>query len=282
MNKFQKHKNKEWYGKVAQARMDRKNYPAGPAAGKEMWELYKKYFRRALAGKKKANVLVFGATPEYRDFALAEGHNVVVVDFSLEMILKMSQVMKYQNDPREILVRGNWLDLQYLKENYFDIAVGSGITNNLLPGTHNKFFREVRRVLKKSGHILLHDAVILPKKSIKPILWYLSEYKQEKLHWFDIFMDARFFSDKTKKSQPAKYVYDMAAFGKILKKYYLQMPEKLIMNLEAFGGKINHTLFPEKMFKKMISKYFTLSPTQKACDYLFCDFIYHFFAKVKK
>ena len=262
--------------------MDRKNYPAGPAAGPEIWRLYKKYFAQALRGKRKAKVLVLGATPEYRDYALGLGAMVVTVDFSMEMIWKMSQAMKHKNHPNEILVRGNWLNLQYLQENYFDIAVGCGITNNLLPGNHDRFFRGVSRVLKKGGHILLHDAVILPTKKVRPLSEYLDDYKNGKLHWFDLFMDARFYSDVSKKYQPRKYVCDMEKYGNALAKYYPAMPKELIVNLEAYRGKITHTLLPKAMFEKIMSNYFTLLPTQKARDYRFCDFIYHILGKVKK
>lgn len=282
MNKIHKQKNKAWFGQVADARMDRKNYPAGPAAGKEMWQLYKRYFNQALAGKKNANILVLGATPEFRDLALTQGHNVVVVDFSLEMILKMSKVMTHQNDPRKILVRGNWLNTGYLKENYFDLATGSGITNNLLPENQDKFFNETRRLLKKGGYILLHDMVIAPRHKTKPLAEFIKDYKNKKIHWFDIFMDARFYSDLTIKCQPKKYLYDMEKFGRLLEKYYPQMPKELVLNLKKYRGKMIHTLLPEVMFKKRIGKYFKLLPTKQAKDYLFCDSLHHFIGKVEK
>ena len=92
---------------IIRRQMTRKEHPATPSTSGEILVFYEKYFKEVIGKKKRAKVVVLGATPELRDIVLGGKCELVTIDLSLEQILKMSELMKNKKHPNEIIIRSN-------------------------------------------------------------------------------------------------------------------------------------------------------------------------------
>lgn len=105
--------------------------------------------------------LVLGATPELRDALNELGYETTIIDINPEMIRAMDSVMKTRN-PEETIVSSNWLDND-LQSGDYDVVVGDAVLPNLPYNAREKFFSEVKRLLKPSG-VFLTRAFYVPKE----------------------------------------------------------------------------------------------------------------------
>ena len=117
---------------------------------------------KSLKEKGAKTALVLGATPEIRDALNESGYKSTIIDINPEMIQAMNSVMKTSN-PEETIVCSNWLD-STLQSGYFDVIVGDAVLPNLPYSEREKFFSEVKRLLKPSG-VFLTRAFCVPKEN---------------------------------------------------------------------------------------------------------------------
>jgi len=117
-------------------------------------EKYKKLLYNSFAEEQPSyNVLVLGATPEIRDMLAQDKRiNVFLVDITMDMIMSMTQLMDYTNDS-EVWIKSNWLNMP-LPDNYFDAILSDLVICNVDEKSHDIFFKEILRILKKDGHWL--------------------------------------------------------------------------------------------------------------------------------
>lgn len=126
---------------------------------------YDEFLKRALKHKKSPKILVLGATPEMRDLADKYTQEVTVVDLNLEMILAMTGLMKRKN-PKEIWVKGNWLNVP-LRCNYYDAILGDGITTNISWKEANQFWKHSKELLKEKGIFITRIFYMISFEEIK-------------------------------------------------------------------------------------------------------------------
>ncbi len=117
--------------------------------------------------------LVLGATPELRDALNELGYKSTIIDINMEMIQAMKSVMKTKN-PEETIVCSNWLE-NSLESDYYDVVLGDAVLPNLPYSEREKFFSEVKRLLKPSG-VFLTRAFCAPKELRFSILDALLEH----------------------------------------------------------------------------------------------------------
>lgn len=281
-----KKKFKIWKGRPVEWRTkERKNYVAAPSAGAGIMRIYRELLKKATSRKKEFRVLVLGATPELRDLVLGFGGELVTIDISWEMIEKTTPLMKYQNHPREIILKANWLN-NPIKDNNFDVILGDAVTLNMPHSDQNKFFKEMKRLLKPGGFIILRETVISPRRGIRKLKEIDSDFLKSKIHWFDMFIDFILYSDILSKIYtPRIGLHEAEKFLKELKRAYLErkISKKSLKLCEWYKGSGARTIWPKPKFEGLFKKYFKSIPTNQAKDFNFTqDTIIFFFGKNKK
>ena len=213
--------------------------------------IYKKLSKKVLKGTKSPKILVLGATPEMRDVAASfKNAEVTVADISLDMLLIMRRFMKSKN-PKEILVRGDWTTMP-LSRNYYDLALGDGLTGNVEYKRHPILFRHISELLKPPGHFITRiPAINFPEwknKSVEEILDYVLRHRLGVADlYFLLFMS--FWNDKLgMQGAPGDYLSHQR-----LKKYW--NPTK---------KKYQH---PNRFLEKIMNDFYKLIPPIKKSWY---------------
>ncbi len=264
--------NKSWQG-IAAVLKQRKDYKFGPASSADMWFLFEKYFKVATRNKKRANVLILGATPEFRDLALKNGCNVVALDQSMAMITKMSSAMKLQNHPNETIVTANWL-ASPLKDNFFDVIIGDLVAVNIPKSLQQTFFKELQRMLKKGGYILLKEMFIIPeiKRRKAEEIIQISRRKKwniaDLLGFLFLYSDLGCYDTKTNKAE-FKFLFN--EIDRLYQHKKINQTEyEALKKMQA-----NNALYvlPKKLFLKNFTKYFRLVAIDHAKKFRYFQFV---------
>jgi ubiquinone/menaquinone biosynthesis C-methylase UbiE len=285
MNTHSQIKKEEWRDEVADQRTKgRSKYMAAPSAGSGILKKYAELLNKAIAGKKKFQACVFGVTPETRDMVLKRGGDLTMVDISPEMIKKTAPFMKHSGSPKEKIVIGDWLQ-SGLPDNYFDLILGDGVENNIAFKDHDKFFSEIKRLLKDGGYVVLREAVFNPQREIRKVEAIEQNYAAGTLHWFDAYIDLRLYSDISAKAKSGDFAYDMGKLYQELEAAHSQgrLSDKLYSDLANLRGKIIHTFVSRPVFEEIFKKYFELISVESTSDFNFSkDTMLFFFGRVKK
>ncbi len=285
MNKASKLKLTEWKGKIANQRTkNRSQYPAAPSASKDVLNLYKELLIKAVGKKKDFRACVLGATPELRDLVLKHKGQLTTIDLSLEMMEKCTPLKKYDNNNREVIVVGDWLE-NPLADNYFDVVLGDGISNNIAFKDQNKLFKKLNLLLKKNGRLILREGARNPKRSQQSIEEINHDFTSNNKHWFDILFNLYFYSDISKKTFDKKtYKSYLGKLFKEIEQAYIKerLSKKTVKALWWFQSTMTHTFMPQPLLEKFISKHFTLLSTKQSQDFDFTnDTMTFYFAKPK-
>ncbi len=247
MNKQDKNKIKEWSGNVAKKKKKKRSeYAGGPAIIKWYLDILEKEISDVKKKNKNAKVLILGATPETRDLVKKYGLDLTIIDQNREMIEKMTSIMKEKG--RENIVIGNWLSMPF-KENTFDLVLGDGVSNNISYGETNAFFKEINRVLKKDGIMLLREAALNDtiKYSTEEIIRGYRKDNNYPRMWLKFYL----FSDCSFRDQKENY-FDMGkTYENIENKKELFRTDEF-EKIMSWRGNIKHTIIEEKELSKMI------------------------------
>lgn len=247
-------------------------------------KIYEELLIKSVGRKKNFHACVLGATPELRDLVLKHKGQLTTIDISLAMIDKCTPLMKYNNNDQEVIVVGDWLENPLANE-YFDIVLGDGISNNIAFKDQNKLFIKLKRLLKKNGRLILREGAENPERPIQSIEEINRNFINNKDHWFDLFFNLRFYSDISDKLYNKKtYQSYMAKLFNHIKRAHQQkrLGHKTYIALWWFRGNIVHTIMPQPLLEKLIGKQFTLLPIQQAKDYQFTkDTMTFYYAKSK-
>lgn len=120
-------------------------YYIGPArASPSDLEFIKK---KILEKGKDTNILILGATPEYRNLCGELGMGVTLIDFKRYNYEYLGREVK--NRPKETFYEGNWLNT-VLNEK-FDIILADNVINVMAKADVPKLLRNVSRMLKVGG-----------------------------------------------------------------------------------------------------------------------------------
>lgn len=276
---------KDWTKEVVQQRINRRNYPASPSAGPGIMRIFKKYFEKTIRGIDKPTVIVFGATPELRDLALEENCRLITIDASQEMVERLSPLMKHQRNPDEKILIRDWLD-NFLPDSSADVLLGDGVANNIAFKDQERFMQEIKRLVKQGGYVILRETVIGPQRRIHTVEEIDDDFCHGKIHWFDLFLDLRFYADISQKFYNKKRrALPMMKMYKELEKAYQQgrLSKKSYQRLLGFRSPIVHTHMSWSEMTDFFAKYFRSLPIEQAKDYKFTkDTFVFFFGKVQK
>jgi len=138
---------------------------------------YKEFLQKTIGGVKNPKVLILGATPEIRDL-LSKFKNIEVtlVDYNMEMILAMNELVKKDNTKNEIWVKSDWLNVP-LKEKYFDAVIGDYITTNIHAKNLNQLLKKINVLLKPNGRFISRILYYNPNEALIDFEKIVNKYK---------------------------------------------------------------------------------------------------------
>lgn len=287
MKKSFKIQPEQWQGRIVEQRTkNRSQYVGAPSVSKSVMAIYKELLKKSVAGKKKFNACVLGATPELRNIVLGMGGYLTSLDINLEMFDKLKPYMKCKDSEKEVIVKADWLNNPLASE-YYDVVLGDGISNNIPLKKQNKLFKEINRLIKKDGYVILRDLVINPERPIRCVEDIDKDFVDKKIHWFDVFADIYFYSDISSHCYDKKtYKSDLGKLYKDIEKCHKQgrLSNKTFKALWWFRSDIQHTFMPRSMLEKFLKKHFKLLSVRQAQDFHFTQdtLIFHFGKPKKK
>jgi len=114
----------------------------------------------AIKNKKEPTILVLGATPEIRKllyiYSKNKGAKIICADMLEDNYRAMSSFIKKKN-PKEKLVKVNWLELsKKIKQNSIDVVIGDYVRGNV-GGFEDNFYKEIKKILTGGGYFIVRD-----------------------------------------------------------------------------------------------------------------------------
>lgn len=157
-------KKEEWWYNV----WKKVEPPFCPSKGEVMF--YEKAVKKILK-RKNPKVLVLGSTPEIRDLlAKYKKLEVYIIDAGVPVYRAMTRLMKRKNK-QEKLVVGDWLKMPFKKDT-FDLNLSHGAFSVIDLKNHEKFYKNIKRVIKKDGY------VVMSRVNVEPFLKEPISFKQ--------------------------------------------------------------------------------------------------------
>lgn len=253
-----------WSGKMAQSRA--KRAASSAPRGLEL-KNYERLLKKVLKGKKSPWVLVLGATPELRDLALKLGATTLAVDISQDMLESMTVIMKYKDDPKNLMAKTDWLKIgKIFQPATFNVVLADVSLNQVPPEKHDQVLKNVFLLLKPGGFFITRNFIYLPNKPKDSFTEVQKKYNQGKLDWIWVTIHISQYT----KWQPLIYNLQTKKliYGRLLdllfdsmrrKKFKMKKPDlEKLKNLRFHSRKITHISFPEKEWEKLIKKYFII------------------------
>lgn len=200
--------------------------------------------------------LILGATPELRDLVHGLGHQVVLVDVSIDMVNAMRTLMKNQTS-KEIVVVDDWLSAP-LQESYFDYILGDFVVVNLPFKLQEQFLNKIHKLLKPGG-MFIHRHWTVPRlrTSNEVVSYYSNEnlnHKQTRNEFADALNKTSF--------DPKNYTVSLKrSRALVANKKYLRIYKSM------YNGNKVWWATPAKVLEKMQNKYFRLVKIGRATDH---------------
>ena len=278
MNKHTELKKEEWRGKIADQRTsDRSKYIAAPSSGLGILAKYEELLDKAIENKQNLKILVLGATPELRDMVLERGRHLTTLDISQDMLDKTKKCMKYSDHKNEKIILGDWLSSS-LPDNHFDIILGDGVSNNIAFKDQDKFFVELKRLLKLDGGLILREMTTnedRPRQTVEEIN---NDFVTDQIHWGDLLFNIYFYSELSDLFHDQHNWY-FGRFWKQIKKLKEQnrLDQQAFDSMWWLNSDLKHTFMPHQIFLDFSAKHFKSLSVDQAQDYQFTKDSFLFF-----
>ncbi|OGY49083.1 MAG: hypothetical protein A2663_04800 [Candidatus Buchananbacteria bacterium RIFCSPHIGHO2_01_FULL_46_12] len=255
---------RSWSQKAAASRANRK---ASSAPLPLELKKYEFALRQALKGKRSPKVMVLGATPELRDLAIRLGATCLAVDISQDMLVKMSEVMKYKNDPKNLIARGDWLKLaEIFKSGGFDAILADASLNNVPYKFYDLALKNIWQLLKPGGAFITRHFVYLFDKPKDGIEEMQKKYDSGRLNWVWLVVHIgsyshwhqQFYNRKTNTYLVGRGIKLLDGWLKNKKFKFNKSDLEKFENLKLHAGNVNHVVAAENEWLALIKKYFTI------------------------
>lgn len=220
----------------------------------EELEVFREAFKEAIKLGLPKRALTLGATNELRDIALDHGHKSYAVDISQAAIDRLSEIMKHQNHPHDIVKKGDWLKIKF-KDGFFGVVMGDASFMNLSTKEDNKkLAKMVKKVLAPKGFLVTRNVIFPKEHKHTPIKELVELYRSKKISFGDFYCHVYIcaFEDEAYDKKTCQYntkkacdLIDKAHFRDILNKKEHDFFVFLRHN-------VTRTVYPEKEFIALI------------------------------
>jgi len=236
---------------------------ATSAPDEETLEIEKRLFKIAQANKKKVRTLVLGATPELRDLAISMGSETVAVDISPRLLLAMTNVMKFKDDPKNKFMVEDWLKLhKFLEKNSFDIVLADISINNIPYDKWEDFFKSLNYVMKKNAYFITRSIVFNYPSKLRTYKEVIDEFKKNNISVMEMMVELGLSTETIKQGYNHKKKEmswkSFEKYGKELKKDLSKQEYSFFENIMKHAKDLTTIIVSEREFIKILRKYFYL------------------------
>jgi len=255
---------------------------------KTQLKIWDKIIKEKARKSKEPRALILGATPELRDLCLKNNFKTTVCDINPTMVKGMTSLMKHKNDPREEIIIGDCLKVNFLN-NSFDIVMEDASLNQILN------VKDVTRLVGKIYYTLKPDGLFLAREivriSLEPVIkgdgWikWFKKYKKDKMTNADLYSFYKYQSDANLYPESPSIADIPLMFKKVDELSQQEEGLKDFINWldKVLGRKSKPALiFLKKDLEKLLEKYFKLLPIKQCHDNKHCKYMPLILAKPKK
>ena len=215
--------------------------------------------------KKSGNkALVLGCTPAIRDCLAKMKFKVTLLEFSQNMVETMNDLRKIES--KEKIINGLWTEAtKYFLPKTFDCIIGHAVTNNLVNlGLYEQFFKAMKTILKPGGELIitvtnaspiLQTAESVIEKCKRQPSYFKSLNNKIYIWESCAYSDQRFYNKKECTTEMNKFNLFL---GEKLKNKEITQKEYDLMTFDFYDQPHRVTMLPEKMFDRIVKKYFTI------------------------
>lgn len=236
--------NAQQYSKFVDA-WKRAVYPARPSP--EEMVVYDSLMKE-FTGKQ---LLILGATPEFRDLGAKHQFSVTCADINPNMLQGMKELMSFKN-PNETLVQCNWLKMPFSQE--FDVAFAEQSINIVPVAEFKTFLKNVHTALKPDGHLVMKTIV----RAAQPEADVLKNAPGQHTGYFMtkfIAAFGRYENSAVSVREAVEYVKNLCADNKITQ----QEHDAFMDAFAAIGAAGLHIhLLPQEQLEALFEEFFTI------------------------
>jgi len=203
--------------------------------------------------KKDDRVLVLGATPELRSIALELGCKVVSVDISLDMIQKREGNVTVKDHTKDVVARGNWLDMWFLDEHQFSAVLADTSFNNVSFDDMVLLMKKLPQLLRPDGiilfrHLNLHNTISINKL--------VELYKTKKITAKELVISLHLHKDLPRlySNKRVHMIESFDAMISVLKKRHITGWLPKLLEAHKWDG--YHMMVEEKEFHDVLNRLF--------------------------
>ena len=261
---------------------------------KEM-KFFENIIKKLIKEKGKIEILIMGATPEFRDMLTKyKKARVTLLDLNPLVKKAMDKLRKTKNQ-REKFIIGDWMEMNKIfPEDYFDVVINDGGLENIKISKHDLIFRNVNKILKKDGYFLLVRACL--EKFLRNPLTFkqvFDKYKKDPKFFRNFYNRLWYLYRLTFSKESKSYSYKEHAVKmsvlvreimKRAKKENIKNPESLKWDprIDYLFEYKEIDLESLKLLKTMIGKYFKIEKIYQDLFHPVMKTRYNFILKPKK
>lgn len=193
----------QWDKESLQARVcDPKSRTRHEAGSPNLEEIvcYERYAKKHLTSVKRqiagGHIVVMGMTPELRELACRLGDHVTSIDISEDAIEIYRDWLSPGERNKELIIQGNWFDMDRLLTEPADVIMGDGVFANIgSPEECRRLLGLIYRSLKISGcfltrHVMIPSGFPLAQHEAEVLM---ARYRADELMDAEFGFDMRFF-----------------------------------------------------------------------------------------
>lgn len=200
------------------------------------------------------HVLVLGATAELRSIALELGCKVASVDISLDMINAREQNVTIKDAARDVVIRGNWFDMWFLKENSFKAILADASFGNVLPEKHEQLMDVCKTFLQDGGVLIFRHFSEYTGFSLSELV---QQYKDKEITQREMIL-CLFFHRGLPRAWNKKVVSVRESFRSILTILKKEKVDKsLIKYVEGYDWDAPYTITKQEEFDQLLAANFS-------------------------
>ncbi len=161
--------------------------PIRPSADENRF--YEHYVEE-ISKRRDPQMLILGATPDFRDMAIKRGIKPVSADLSRPVFDAMKDWM--QEDGQEEFLQGSWLEMP--EDRNFDLVIADCALNMLFKDALIPYFEKISKVLKDDGLFVQRICTTNEKLDLDAYAKALTEYREKKYD-MNIFLYTLYFKN---------------------------------------------------------------------------------------
>lgn len=251
-----------WNRKTLEARIriaGQERYAAGSPDPAELC-VYRKLLLKRIAGRDEGttSALVLGMTPELRRLAVNSKCRLTSIDINPSSIELYRNWLTEDQQSRECIIEGNWLELTRLLDSRVDVILGDGIFGNLPDiASHRKLLPILAESIKPDGIVILRKILVPQAMDVSEYdaATLLDDFRSNRITTEEFAFGMRIWGCFSKAYDADRLLLDnhivFETYDHWLAQGYLTESEHSLIQRYYFGGK--NLLPPQAVWEELLT-----------------------------